>query len=243
MTEPNWINLLAKKRSRRLVAQPDVSSSSELEYSRLGQQYLHYDDRLPSSARSPRSSPRSPDTPNSSNPNTTGVGGVPSSLKPDGTGEDRQNSHSIRDITENIVSNGAIERMADALQVAMMTKPAHESLGPEYKSSILHLLEDRSQTHRKLSKAKKKLVEYEIRRERELERLEDLTERWCIREARYKAEIKRLELLIHGGSTAGMEAVLLARSGSLLEKPMRCSSDIEENGVLYKAKFGSVFQL
>lgn len=39
---------------------------------------------------------------------------------------------------------------------------------------------------------------------------------WAIQEARYKAEIKRLEVLIHQTSDKGLEAVALARSNTLL---------------------------
>lgn len=41
---------------------------------------------------------------------------------------------------------------------------------------------------------------------------------WTAQEARYKAEIKRLELIIQQVSGKGVEAVALARSGSLIRK-------------------------
>lgn len=46
-------------------------------------------------------------------------------------------------------------------------------------------------------------------------------EDWMIREARYKVEIKRLELVIHDTSSIGLEAVALARSGSLVRGEAR----------------------
>ncbi|VUC34100.1 unnamed protein product [Clonostachys rosea] len=102
-----------------------------------------------------------------------------------------------------------------------MSKPALEPLAPEYGSSILHLIEAYAAAKKEASKAQNELSQAAERRQKENEDFETLVTEWTIHEARYKAEIKRLEIIIHRTSGSGLEAVSMARSGSLIRRGSR----------------------
>ncbi|KAK7425443.1 hypothetical protein QQZ08_008122 [Neonectria magnoliae] len=106
--------------------------------------------------------------------------------------------------------------MADTLRVLMMTKPVLGQLPVQYHSHVLHVIEGYSLVKGKLLTIEKEQVETERLRRSEHEDFKAKQEDWMIQEARYKAEIKRLEVVIHQTSGTGLEAVALARSGSLL---------------------------
>lgn len=106
--------------------------------------------------------------------------------------------------------------MVEALRVAMMTQPAHEALDPTYNGCILHLIEDYSHLQVTLSGMKQQLIQAREDLQRENHDVANLTADWAVQEARYKAEVKRLELIIHRQSGNSLEAVMMARSGSLL---------------------------
>ncbi|KPM38100.1 hypothetical protein AK830_g8464 [Neonectria ditissima] len=110
----------------------------------------------------------------------------------------------------------SVDQMVDTLRVIMMAKPVLEPLPIEYHSHILHLIEGYSLVKRRLMEIEKEQEETERLRHAEHENFRLKQEDWMIREARYKAEVKRLEVVIHQTSDTGLEAVALARSGSLL---------------------------
>ncbi|KAH7141159.1 hypothetical protein B0J13DRAFT_52252 [Dactylonectria estremocensis] len=112
--------------------------------------------------------------------------------------------------------NPSMEQMVDALRVAMMTKSVLEPLSKTYHSHIVHLIEGYSLLQANVNAVQQELVSMEALRQGEIEAYRAKQEFWMVQEARYKAEIKRLELVIHQTSDNGLEAVMLARSGSLL---------------------------
>ncbi|CAH0044196.1 unnamed protein product [Clonostachys solani] len=114
-----------------------------------------------------------------------------------------------------------MDHIVDALLAAVMSKPALEPLGPEYGSSILHLIEAYGAAKKEASKAQNELSQAAERRQKENDDFDTLVTDWTIHEARYKAEIKRLEVIIHRTSGSGLEAVSMARSGSLIRRGSR----------------------
>lgn len=103
----------------------------------------------------------------------------------------------------------SVEQIADSLRVALMTTAANEPLSPEYRPHILLLCEAYGTRHSKIAK-----LEHQLKQE--TDRHTSVEEHWMIQEARYKAEVKRLEMFIHRTSGTGMEAVALARAGSFI---------------------------
>ncbi|KAL5609911.1 hypothetical protein FOVSG1_004592 [Fusarium oxysporum f. sp. vasinfectum] len=117
---------------------------------------------------------------------------------------------------QQIWHNPSIDQVAETLQVAVMTNPASEALSAEYRSHILLLCEAYGTRHRKIAKLEKELAEAKMALKDEASRHNSIEEHWMVQDARYKAEVKRLEMFIHRMSDQGMEAVALARAGSLL---------------------------
>lgn len=64
----------------------------------------------------------------------------------------------------------------------------------------------------------RKLADLNKLREKELEEFRGMSEEWIERENAYKAEIKRLELLLLKESKDGMACVAVARSGSVVDR-------------------------
>ncbi|KAF7558580.1 hypothetical protein G7046_g5582 [Stylonectria norvegica] len=125
---------------------------------------------------------------------------------------------------DHVWHNPSLDQMAAALRVTMMTHPLLEPLPVQYHSYILHVIEGYAGVRSKLSKTEKQLVDGEKLRQKETEAFKAMHEDCMIREARYKAEIKRLELIIHKTSAKGLEAVALARRGSLIRGTARGSA-------------------
>jgi hypothetical protein len=117
---------------------------------------------------------------------------------------------------QQIWHNPSIDQVAETLQVAVMSNPASEALSAEYRSHILLLCEAHGARHRKIAKLERELAEAKMALKDEASRHSSIEEHWMVQDARYKAEVKRLEMFIHRTSEQGMEAVALARAGSLL---------------------------
>ncbi|KAF5536861.1 hypothetical protein FNAPI_11601 [Fusarium napiforme] len=117
---------------------------------------------------------------------------------------------------QQIWHNPSIDQVAETLQVAVMSNPASEAISAEYRSHILLLCEAYGARHRKIARLERELAEAKMALKDEAGRHSSIEEHWMVQDARYKAEVKRLEMFIHRTSEQGMEAVALARAGSLL---------------------------
>lgn len=119
---------------------------------------------------------------------------------------------------DRVWHNPSIAQMAEALRVAMMTKPTLEALDPRYNAYVLHLIEGYGRAQAALTDTERQLAEAQTARQRDRDESATTATDWAIREARYKAEIKRLEVIIHRTSGNSLEAVVMARSGSLVDR-------------------------
>ncbi|UKZ69989.1 uncharacterized protein TrAtP1_010992 [Trichoderma atroviride] len=108
--------------------------------------------------------------------------------------------------------------MADVLRAIIMVSPTPPILDPQYTSYVLHLIEGYSKLRSKLSAKEKEVSQLKAKQQEDGEDSKMLFADWSAQEARYRAEIKRLELIIQQVSGNGVEAVALARSGSLIRK-------------------------
>jgi len=94
---------------------------------------------------------------------------------------------------------------------------------------------------RQIRKAEAELKELKSLREKELEEFRGISEEWIKREKDYRAEIKRLELILAKESNDGVASVALARHGSLVNRSdsrrfqaqVKRVGDSRDQGMLY----------
>ncbi|KAL2021487.1 hypothetical protein VTK56DRAFT_7120 [Thermocarpiscus australiensis] len=115
--------------------------------------------------------------------------------------------------------NPNLMQMVETLRVVMMQKrDALVAIPIEYNSCVLALLEGFGRITRQLRDTEEQLAELKYIRERELEQFRGISEEWVQHEEAYKAEIKRLELLLAKESKDGVASVALARHESLVDR-------------------------
>lgn len=119
---------------------------------------------------------------------------------------------------DRLQNTPSVDEMADMLRTTIMVSPTPPVLDPQYTSYVLHLIEGYSKLRSKLSAKEKEVAHLKAKQQEDRESGKMLFADWSAQEARYKAEIKRLELIIQQVSGKGVEAVALARSGSLIRK-------------------------
>lgn len=89
---------------------------------------------------------------------------------------------------------------------------------PRYNAHIRALLEGFGHLTERLQETEEKFAELKNLREKELEEFRGISEDWVQREEGYKAEIKRLELVLAKESKDGVASVALARHESLIDR-------------------------
>ncbi|KAM0456404.1 hypothetical protein ACHAO4_003428 [Trichoderma viride] len=119
---------------------------------------------------------------------------------------------------DRLQNTPSVDEMADMLRTIIMVSPTPPVLDPQYTSYVLHLVEGYSKLRSRLSAKEKEVAQLKAKQQEDRENSKMLFADWSAQEARYKAEIKRLELIIQQVSGKGVEAVALARSGSLVRK-------------------------
>jgi hypothetical protein len=124
--------------------------------------------------------------------------------------------------------------MIEQLKVTMMTKPVLDTLPVHYNVHVLHLLEGYVRLQQQIPELERQVDQARQNLARELKQFMGLSEEWLAREALYKAEIKRLEVVIAKTSRDGLETVALARVGSLVDRTGRNSrqfiSRVQQDG-------------
>lgn len=96
----------------------------------------------------------------------------------------------------------------------------------EYNSCILHLLEAYYQLGQRANKAGEAFEELRLQRENDIKALEELQKEWDSKEMDYKADVKRLEVLL-SHTQGGMDQVMLARTKSSVHGTRRIKETIE----------------
>ncbi|KAK3403168.1 hypothetical protein B0T20DRAFT_450074 [Sordaria brevicollis] len=115
--------------------------------------------------------------------------------------------------------NPNLMQMVETLQSVMMTKG--DSMAPlpiQYNSLVHSVLEGFAHLNRQLKALEQEMAELRNLREKELEQFRGISEEWIQREDRYKAEIRRLEILLAKESRNGLASVTLARQGSFIDR-------------------------
>ena len=93
-----------------------------------------------------------------------------------------------------------------------------ECLPKEYNADLLMVLEGLQHLLEHVPATQKLADEQKDLREKELEQFRDVSEEWIQKEAQYRAEIKRLELILAKESQDGMACVAVTRQGSLIDR-------------------------
>ncbi|GKT48832.1 uncharacterized protein ColSpa_09013 [Colletotrichum spaethianum] len=117
----------------------------------------------------------------------------------------------------------SLDQMVDSLHYIMMTKPVVDPVPREYNSYILHLLEGYWNVQDQLKKTKQVLAEETETKQRSLEEFTKMSDEWQEKEAAFRAEIKRMELVLAKNAPDGVGAVVLARSESVVDRSARSS--------------------
>ncbi|GAB1314098.1 hypothetical protein MFIFM68171_04308 [Madurella fahalii] len=114
---------------------------------------------------------------------------------------------------------GELVRMVEALMAVMAGKrDALDGIPARYNAHVLALIEGFARATRQLRGRDEQLAELRDLREKELEQFRGISEEWMKREEAYKAEIKRLELVLARESRDGVASVALARQESLVDR-------------------------
>ncbi|KAI5919091.1 hypothetical protein F4810DRAFT_520079 [Camillea tinctor] len=119
---------------------------------------------------------------------------------------------------DRIWYNPSLEQMVEALQVAIMSGGILSPIPVEYNTYVLHLIEGFANSHEKIRAIDRAYTGVKQSLEQNLEEFKSLVDDWLTREKQYKAEIKRLEVLLSRTSREGLEAVTLARTNSVVDR-------------------------
>ena len=87
-----------------------------------------------------------------------------------------------------------------------------------YNSLVHNVLEGFAHLTKRLQALEQELAELKNLREKELEQFRGISEEWIQREDGYKAEIKRLEVVLAKESKDGLASVTLARQDTLIDR-------------------------
>jgi hypothetical protein len=86
--------------------------------------------------------------------------------------------------------------MVEALQVLLMTSSVLEPIPVKYNPYVLHLVEGFAHARDNIRKAKSAYEEVKRSLEQNLEQFRLVADDWLDRESQYRAEVKRLEVLL-----------------------------------------------
>ncbi|EEY23217.1 conserved hypothetical protein [Verticillium alfalfae VaMs.102] len=113
-----------------------------------------------------------------------------------------------------------LDQTVDILYTLMMTKSVSTPLPVEFDPHIRHLLEGFSGLQTSLHETQQLLAEETETKRRSLDEFTTMSIDWGKKESDYKAEIRRLELLLARAAPEGVAAVVLARSGSVVDRSL-----------------------
>lgn len=122
------------------------------------------------------------------------------------------------------------DQMAETLRVALMTLSIFEPLPTTYNPCIMHVLEAYQNQKLLLDSKEKDIETLKRSNTRSIKRLNLLTEQWDTLEMAYKADIRRLELLLMRAE-GSMDSVMLTRSHSRVHGPNKTSSGFMGSGI------------
>ncbi|KAF2971217.1 hypothetical protein GQX73_g2316 [Xylaria multiplex] len=114
--------------------------------------------------------------------------------------------------------NPSLDQMVEALQVLLMENGVLHPIPIQYNSYVLHLVEGFAAAQENIRKAETAYRELKQSLEHNFEQFCLVADDWLERESQYRAEVKRLEVLLSKSSKSGLEAVALARTNSIVDR-------------------------
>lgn len=127
----------------------------------------------------------------------------------------------MRDL-DRVWHNPNTDQLAETLKVVIMTHGCCEPVPVHYNSCILHVLEAYHDMRLELGSKTRELEDARGEIELATSELKEKNLLWEQKEIDYKAEIKKLEVILAGGQR-GLELVTLARSNSALHREKRAA--------------------
>ncbi|KAI0095703.1 hypothetical protein F4776DRAFT_652086 [Hypoxylon sp. NC0597] len=119
---------------------------------------------------------------------------------------------------DKIWHNPSLDQMVEALQVRIMTQGSLLPIPIEYNSYILHLIDGFAKAQERIRMLDDACAEAKYALDYHRNHFQSIADEWIERESQYKAEIKRLEVLLSRTSSDGLEAVTLARTNSVVDR-------------------------
>ncbi|CAG8959156.1 hypothetical protein HYFRA_00013020 [Hymenoscyphus fraxineus] len=120
------------------------------------------------------------------------------------------------------------DQMAETLKVIMMTRSNLEPVPVEYNYCILHVLEAYQDLTVQVNAKQEIIDELKKSHTKDIKEFEVLATQWEKKEQDYKAELKKLEVLL-SKTEGGMESVVMARSNSRIHGAKRASDEMRRS--------------
>ena len=114
--------------------------------------------------------------------------------------------------------NPNVDQMVEALQVGIMERGSLAPIPVDHNAYVIALIEAFARGQHKLKAAEAEHLEAHEAHCRDEAGFHKVAAEWLHREAQYKAEVKRLEVLLSRASRQGLEAVTLARANSVVDR-------------------------
>ncbi|KAI1414234.1 hypothetical protein F5Y13DRAFT_188332 [Hypoxylon sp. FL1857] len=119
---------------------------------------------------------------------------------------------------DKIWHSPSLNQMVEAVQAQIMTQGVLHPIPVQYNSYILHLIEGFAKAQERIRELDDARSEAKYALDYHLHHFKSIADEWIEREDQYKAEIKRLEVLLSRTSRDGLEAVTLARTNSVVDR-------------------------
>ncbi|KAH7418431.1 hypothetical protein BKA64DRAFT_199173 [Cadophora sp. MPI-SDFR-AT-0126] len=136
---------------------------------------------------------------------------------------------------ESIYHEPSRDQMAEMLKVVMMNQSSTTPVPVEYNSCILHVLEAYHELRTELRLREDTIEELKHTHTKDIKDFEMLATQWETKEQDYKAEMKKLEVLL-SKTDGGLEKVSLARSKSTVHGAQRVGDSIKRDIGTIKAR-------
>ncbi|PVH87031.1 hypothetical protein DL98DRAFT_567284 [Cadophora sp. DSE1049] len=136
---------------------------------------------------------------------------------------------------ESIYHEPSRDQMAEMLKVVMMNQSSTTPVPVEYNNCILHVLEAYHELRTELRLREETIEELKHTHTKDIKDFEMLATQWETKEQDYKAEMKKLEVLL-SKTDGGLEKVSLARSKSTVHGAQRVGDSIRRDIGTIKAR-------
>ncbi|KAI1361037.1 hypothetical protein F5Y08DRAFT_343079 [Xylaria arbuscula] len=145
---------------------------------------------------------------------------IPASTSPeDASTDDGGDDHHlfVRE-QDRVWYNPSLDQMVDALLVLLMQNDPLKPIPVQYNSYVSHLIEGYANAQKKIRSIEAEHQVTKQTQEKDRQEFRQMARDWAERECQYRAEVKRLEVLLSQCSEKGLEAVTLARADSLVNR-------------------------